>query len=209
MKRHGRLRFPPFHVPLLLAVIWSFVLVHLFTQPSQSEGESPGETLPVASGSPFLLLSPSTPSFYHHEFAQWTLQGDADSIRGVKQSTVPWTVWISTAETLFKSVGELGRLNPEWDETLPGWRGRWPIPWNAPDGTYRLCVDTSSWPTTLPPVTTQAFQVISRPLRRFKPGFGVLTLENLVPLDKISGPDGRKHLGALAEWAEFIGADAV
>ena len=41
-------------------------------------------------------------------------------------------------------------------------------------------------------------------------GFAVLPLEGLGSLSRFRGPNGGDpHIGAMAEWAEFIGADAV
>jgi hypothetical protein len=95
------------------------------------------------------------------------------------------------------------RLRPEGRGR---WSGRWPCPWNAPDGEYRLELSTP-----VAHVSSLPFRIARRKPRPFPQGFSVLTLESDLPLAglKVPAPDGRvKDWRGLLDWVEYMGADA-
>ena len=89
------------------------------------------------------------------------------------------------------------------------WTGRWPVPWNAPPGEYRLAL--AGRPELSRRLRTTPFRIAARVPRPMPDGFVVATLESVAPLSEFSarGPDGRRgDWRVLLDWAQWLGADA-
>jgi len=108
------------------------------------------------------------------------------------------------------TIGKKWSVELKYDEKNGGWRGRWPVPWNAPDGKYRIRI----W---LPPEMREKirlrdikFLIGRREPRKLKPGLCVMTMENMRPLKtmRVKGPDGETgDWKKLFDWLEFSGAN--
>jgi hypothetical protein len=89
------------------------------------------------------------------------------------------------------------------------WTARWPVPWNAPSGSYRPVL--LGRPELAERLETAPFRIGRRTPKPMPRGFVVATLESVTPLAtmKVKGPDGREtDWRGLLDWAKYIGADA-
>jgi hypothetical protein len=165
---------------------------------------------------PDILVQPDHPGFHHDQFVRWTVTlGPGGLPSSVKER--PLWAWVEKDGVPVKTVGGIERVKLSRRRREDAWTGRWPVPWNAPLGEYVVRLDTTSWSGVAPSTATARwsvrsvpFQILARPFKTLPPGYGVLTLESVHPLRNAPAPDGtRKDTTVLADWAEFIGADAV
>jgi len=154
-------------------------------------------------------LAPVKGEFYHDDFVDWTLTAAAPDLK--KQlKKMKLTAWVEKNGQPIVTVGRIEKLTMRYDATADVWRGRWPVPWNAPDGEYAIRVDTTSFPPEFPKLYQRPFKIVSRAFDPVPAGWGILTLEDMNNLDRITGPDGvKKDASSLVDWAEWIGADAI
>jgi len=148
--------------------------------------------------------------YFHDGLVEMTLQAGSAGLREtLRSSTGPWVAWVEKDGKPVVTIGEMKKVRLRYDKASSVWRGKWPIPWNAPDGAYDLKVDTAPF-TGIPDVETKPFVVKSRRFKVVPAGFGVVTLEGLGSLSRFPGPRGIPASGeSMAQWAEFMGADAV
>jgi hypothetical protein len=183
---------------VLVLMCYSLALGYVIFKPRETASVKPRPT--------GWVLAPERAGVFHDEWVDFSLTPPPASaaFRPLKDVTA----WVSRGTAPVTTIGELERVTLRYDRSAALWRGRWPVPWNAPDGNYQLNVDTTALPAGAK-IDAQTFQVASRAFEPLPAGFGVLTLEGFYPLDRIPGPDGKASLGALGDWARFIGADAV
>lgn len=150
-------------------------------------------------------------NYFHDDWVEVSLRPATDEARQIlRKSTAPVTAWVERGGKPVVTVGEMEKVRLAFDKTHGLWRARWPVPWNAPDGEYVLRVATAAFPAGLGALQEGRFNVVSRKFDPVPAGFGVMTLEGLAPLTRFVGPaGGESRVSAMAEWAEFIGADAV
>ncbi len=173
-------------------------------------------------GAPLVSWSPAAPSFslrleadketyLHDDLVEIRLRpGSEEAGQTLRSSTAPLTAWVERDGMAVVTIGEMEKVRLLFEKTPGFWRARWPIPWNAREGDYALRLATAALPAGLGAVQEGTFRVAARPFEPVPAGFGVLTLEGLGALQRFVGPDGGEpHSGAMAEWADFIGADAV
>ena len=89
------------------------------------------------------------------------------------------------------------------------WTGRWPCPWNAPAGEYRL--ELAGAEALGDRLQARPFRITYRRPRPLPPAFAVLTLECDMPWAglRVQAPDGTtKDWRGLLDWVEYVGADA-
>jgi len=108
------------------------------------------------------------------------------------------------------TIGKRWSVELKYDEKSSHWQGRWPVPWNAPEGKYRIRI----W---LPPelrekirLRNRKFFIARRKPRKLNPGLCVMTMENIRPLKtmRVRGPDGEwGDWKKLFDWVEFSGAN--
>jgi hypothetical protein len=156
-----------------------------------------------------VVLAADKADHFHDEFVELTLRAETPALLDLLKSTGPYNAWVERDGRRVITIGELAQVRLRYDQDEGLFRARWPVPWNAPDGEYRLRLSSGPWPAGLPPVETGTFRVNSRPFTPIPPGFAVLTLEGYRALDKIPGPDGVADAGGFPSWAEFVGADAL
>lgn len=176
----------------------------------KSHGESLVSWTPVAPDLS-LQLQAGKEAYFHDELVDIILQPASEDARQLlRKSTAPLTAWVEWKGEPVVTVGELEKVRLLFDTGSDMWRARWPVPWNAFDGDYHLQISTRSFPPGMGALTKGRFQVISRKFDPVPAGYAVLPLEGLGSFYRFRGPDGGEpHLGAMAEWANFIGADAV
>ncbi len=156
-----------------------------------------------------LFIEPLRAEFYHDQFLEWTLRAQPAALDW-KLRKMKFNTWLERSGERVVSVGDIRETVLRYDKKAGLWRARIPCPWNAPAGDYAIRVDTSALPVESLRLRARPLRVADRAFKPLPPGFGVLTLESIGPLRKLLAPDGtRKDGTALAEWAEFIGADAV
>lgn len=158
-----------------------------------------------------LQLQADKETYAHDDLVTLTLRPATEEARQLlKRSTVPVTAWVEREGIPVVTVGEMERVRLAFDKTRGFWQARWPVPWNAPDGNYFLRLATSALPSGLGAIHEGSFSVASRVFDPVPAGFCVLPLEGLGSLQRFTGPNGGGPSGvAMAEWADFIGADAV
>lgn len=176
----------------------------------KKHGESLVSWTPVAPDLS-LQLQTAKADYFHDELVELMLQPASDEGRELlRKSTVPFTAWVEWKGKPVVTIGEFEKVRFLFDKESKAWRARWPVPWNAFDGSYFLQMSTPSLPIGIGPVTKGSFRVVSRTFDPVPAGYAVLPLEGLGSFYRFRGPDGGEpHLGAMAEWANFIGADAV
>lgn len=155
------------------------------------------------------MLASDKDEHFHDEFVSITLRAETPQMLELLKSTGPYAVRVERDGRRVPTVGQMDQVRLNFDPDQGLFRARWPVPWNAPDGEYRLRLSSGPWPAGLPAPETGSFRVVSRPFNPIPTGFAVLTLEGYRPPDRIPGPDGSYGVGSIPAWAEFIGADAI
>lgn len=158
-----------------------------------------------------LVLRPDREIYAHDALVEFLLEPASPKITAaLRASTAPFHGWVERGGRPVETVGVLTRVRLRHDATAGIWRARWPVPWNAPDGDYDLRLDTAALPSGITAVRQGGFRLASRTFEPVPAGLGVLTLEGQGSLARFAGPDGGEpRLSALAEWADYIGADTV
>jgi hypothetical protein len=121
----------------------------------------------------------------------------ADDLRGV----------ITRSGDAVTTVGKIKEL--KWRKREDGvFVARWPVPWNPPLGKYRaeVVADTRSGPTE----AAADFTVVGRKPKRPAKPLCVVTLESDGKWERlrVASPGENHDWRALADWADFMGADA-
>lgn len=166
---------------------------------------APPERAPVTG----IALAADKTDHFHDEFVEITLRAETPALLELLRSTGPYVARVERDGRRVTTVGEMSAARLTFDRAQGLYRARWPVPWNAPDGTYQLRLSSQPWPAGAPPAQEGAFRVRSRAFKPLRPGYAVLTLEGFRALDRIPGPDGVKSIEGFPAWAEFIGADAL
>ncbi len=106
-------------------------------------------------------------------------------------------------------IGGLERPFMRFDDKAGVWAGLWPCPWNASAGQYSLKLADFEGAGRF--LKEGGFAISYRKSAVMPKGFSVLTYESDPPSAnfRVRGPDGAvKNWEALADWAEYAGADA-
>jgi hypothetical protein len=158
-----------------------------------------------------LVLRPDRETYAHDAMVEFLLEPASPKVTAaLRASTAPFHGWVERDGRPVETVGVLSRVRLRYDATAGLWRARWPVPWNAPDGDYDLRLDTAALPAGLGALRQGGFRLASRPFEAVPAGMAVLTLEGQGSLARFAGPDGgAPRISALAEWADYIGADTV
>ena len=156
-------------------------------------------------------LKTSQDAYFHDAFVEWTLSVPPGStlFDKLSSSTAPWVTWVEKDGAPVTTIGMMREAPLVFSTGTRSWSARWPVPWNAPDGTYAVRLDTAAWPAGEKTPAFPTFKIQSREFKPVPKGFGVLTLEGHAPFHVFRAPDGQKRASAMAEWAEFMGADAL
>lgn len=109
------------------------------------------------------------------------------------------------------SVGGLKALLLHYNNKLHQFEGKWPIPWNAPDGDYTANLVIPR-PHKEPLEFSTLFTISRKKPTAIPPGPGILTLESTSYLKnaKIKDPNGYTgNWENIFSWAEYLTADTV
>ena len=125
-----------------------------------------------------------------------------------KQRILPAIIYrgISPVST----IGKRWSVELKYDEKNGRWQGRWPVPWNAPEGEYRVEIWLSSELKERMRLGECKFFIARRKPQKLNPGLSVMTMENMRPLKtmRVKGPDGEwGDWKKLFDWVEFSGAN--
>ncbi len=155
-------------------------------------------------------LVPTAPEFYHDQFVEYRFIVADPKIRKALLKLNPEMVVTTKEGQIVPTVGKVAKVALKPQEAKDDFLARWPVPWNAPDGEYQVRVDTTSFLPEWPKLKYKPFKIVSREFDPIPKGWGVLTLEDLNSLNNLTAPDGtKKDATALADWADFIGANAI
>jgi len=154
-----------------------------------------------------IFLSTEKKSYLHWEFIKITARIKNKKF-AEKYKNEPFYISVYKEKDKIITIGGLGKIPLIYNNKKNLWEGRWPCPWNAPDGKYRA----EPFIAQNIKFSAKNFLIIRRELKRcFPSGFGVLTFENMAPLSKIKiiNPEGYEtNWRGMFDWTEFVGADA-
>jgi hypothetical protein len=108
------------------------------------------------------------------------------------------------------TIGKRWSVGLKYNEKDGRWQGRWPVPWNAPEGKYRIKIWLPSELKKKIRLRQRKFFIARRKPQKLNPGLCVMTMENMRPLKtmRVKGPDGEwGDWKKLFDWVEFSGAN--
>jgi len=153
-----------------------------------------------------LMLNATQKKYRHYDFVVFHL----DHL-GKSPNNTNLVVFIEKNNISLTSIGGIKGTLLAYNPSLHQYEARWPVPWNAPGGTYtaKLIIPREKKP---PQVLTTTFEIERVTPPAVKPGLGVLTLESTTYLEsaKIKDPDGVVgNWENIFSWADFLTADAI
>jgi hypothetical protein len=152
-----------------------------------------------------LAVTTSQPAYLRYDIVEVRVAVDRDELGDVAVENVRGV--ITRGGEAVTTVGKIKELT--WREREDGvFVARWPIPWNPPLGKYRaeVVADTASGPVE----AAADFAVAGRKPKRPAKPLCVVTLESDGKWERlrVASPGENRDWKALADWAEFMGADA-
>ena len=152
-------------------------------------------------------LYPGRAAYGHDEFVDIILKTRDPALRSDWNSQPP-SVVVTRQGLPVPTIAGLRRVRLV---PSPGgaWVGRWPCPWNAPAGEYRL--ELSGAAALGDRLQTRSFRIAYRRPKPLPKALAVLTLESDMPWSglRVQAPDGTtKDWHGLLDWVEYVGADA-
>lgn len=117
---------------------------------------------------------------------------------------------------VYKGTSPVPTIGKKWSVKLKyngkddSWQGKWPVPWNAPEGEYRVKIWLSPKLKKKVRLRECRFFISRREPRELTPGLCVMTMENMRPLKtmRVKGPNGETgDWRKLLDWVEFSGAN--
>lgn len=179
----------------------------LFKDKTESSARNDAEPTPTFS----LRLKAEKDAHHHFDFVAVELTAGSSAVKNaLRTSTHTFHFTVERDSQTIATVGQTERTRLRYDAGAGLWRGRWPVPWNAPDGTYQLRLSTAHLPVDTAGLEEGVFRVESRAFEPVPKGFAALTMEGMGSLSRFVGPDGGEpRATALADWADFIGADTL
>ena len=148
------------------------------------------------------------PVYLHYEFIELRLRTRDLGLRA-KWSASPPSARVTRGGALVPTVAGIREVPLRWDGSKQAWLGRWPCPWNAPDGPYSIeLLGPSEEGHRL---RSRPFHIVRRVPKHLPPRFAALTWESVRPLASLTvqSPDGTlKDWRGLLDWVEYAGADA-
>ncbi|MDD2772498.1 MAG: hypothetical protein PHP45_02265 [Elusimicrobiales bacterium] len=157
-----------------------------------------------------ITLSPVKPVYYRDEIIRAGLFTRNTALRARWQSSPPVVRLLDGAGRPLKGIGGQQAFYMERGSSGNYWRGAFACPWNLPPGKYRLSLEGGGYDKKN--LHIRPVEIARRVPAVLPPGFVVLTMEyaNDYRSLKIKLPDGRFAGGeGVAEWAKYLGADAV
>ena len=152
-----------------------------------------------------LVVTTAQPAYLRYDIVEVRVAVDRDELGDVAVENVRGV--ITRGGEAVTTVGKIKELT--WREREDGvFVARWPIPWNPPLGKYRaeVVADTASGPVE----AAADFAIAGRKPKRPAKPLCVVTLESDGKWERlrVASPGENRDWKALADWAEFMGADA-
>lgn len=93
-------------------------------------------------------LKTTQDAYFHDAFVEWSLSVPTGSnlFDKLSASTSPWVTWVEKDGTPVTTIGMLREAPLVFSTATRSWSAHWPVPWNAPDGSYSVRLDTRAWP---------------------------------------------------------------
>jgi len=147
-------------------------------------------------------------AYGHDEFVEIRLRS-RDPVLRERWLQSPPRARVLRGDAAMETIGGLREAVLGWDEGRSAWVGRWPCPWNAQPGEYRVELATEI--PKQKALRIRAFRIERRRPAPLPARFAVMTWESARPLATLSvrAPDGQmKDWRGLLDWTEYVGADA-
>jgi len=158
---------------------------------------------------PIIYLETEKRNHFHFDFVEiYARTRDKHFKQEFKQRTLKALVY--KGKSPVPTIGKRLFVELRYDQRDGRWSGKWPVPWNAPEGEYKVKLWVSSEKENKVRLRGGRFWITRRAPRELSPGLCVMTMENMRPLKTIpvKGPDG--EVGSwrkLLDWVEFSGAN--
>ncbi|MBI4386881.1 MAG: hypothetical protein HY551_05835 [Elusimicrobia bacterium] len=156
-------------------------------------------------------------AYYRYEFVELRLR-TRDVALETSWKRAPMRARVLRDGVPITTIANLSEVDLRWDAARRVFIGKWPCPWNAPEGEYvPVLVDAAErGGAPLPAeiesrIETAPFRIVHRKPRPLPRRFVVLTMETAKSLAgmKIKAPDGRiRDWRGMIDWAEYVEADA-
>ncbi|MBA7466746.1 hypothetical protein ES707_01936 [subsurface metagenome] len=159
--------------------------------------------------SPDIYLETKKNTHLHYDFVDISARARNRHFKeDFKQRILPVIIYrgISPVPT----IGKKWSVGLKYDENDGRWQGRWPVPWNAPEGEYRVKIWLPPEPKNRMRLRECRFFIARRKPQKLNPGLCVMTMENMRSLKtmRVRGPDGEwGDWKKLFDWVEFSGAN--
>jgi len=156
-----------------------------------------------------IYLGTEKRSHFHYDFVDiFARTRDRHFKEEFKDTTLKALVYrgISPVPT----IGKRWFVELKYDGRDGRWRGKWPVPWNAPEGQYTVKLWAPPEMKKKMRLRGGRFLITSRRPRALTPGLCVMTMENMRPLKtmRVKGPDGEVgNWRKIFDWVEFSGAN--
>jgi hypothetical protein len=161
--------------------------------------------------------------YYRYQIVNLSLK--PDSRLKVNPDSASLQVSFRHGDSLISGVGNCAEIALRYDKKDSIWRGTWAMPWNPPLGSYQAVLSVtskqakvdsitllSSYVTTLLLSDSTAFVIKSRTPQTIPDGFCAMTIEsagNMLNAKLPSPVKNQRHWTNFADWAKYLGADAV
>ncbi len=159
---------------------------------------------------PGIGLLTDSKTYLHYDYVDINASpGSEDILNQLKNRRI--VAFVYRGEELVSTIGYKKFIYLAYDSKNKTWRGRWPVPWNAEEGEYKVKL------RYLPisgkkqfRVSECAFKIRSRKPAKLNPPVSILTLEYSKPFNKMKIRDMNGKPGGwrnIFKWADFMGVD--
>jgi hypothetical protein len=153
--------------------------------------------------------------YYRYQLVKLSLK--PDSLLKISPDSSFLQISFHHGDSLISGVGSCSKINLDYDKTDSAWRGTWAMPWNPPLGVYQAVLNAYSGiakkdSSTLLFSDSVTFIVRSRVPQPIPDGFCAMTIEsagNMLNAKLPSPVNDKRHWTNFADWAKYLGADAV
>ncbi len=156
-----------------------------------------------------VLLDTTRTAYYHYDFIEPRLRARDPELRR-RWTQRPPRVLVSRNGAPLTTIAGIREVELRWDEGRVAFVGRWPCPWNAPDGRYELSLVGADGELR-DRLIVSGFEIRRRRPRPLPQRFVAVNWESVRPLDtlRVTAPDGaQKDWRGLLDWVRYAEADA-
>ena len=188
-----------------LAVVTAAAVFISCRPAAKTPGAKAGPAPKAAPAGP-LVVATDKPKYLRYDIVEVRVKGNAAKLGTLAAGDLAGV--ITRDGKVVATVGKITTLKfrPRGPNEFAA---RWPIPWNPPLGTYRAGVTARA-----PGGNVSAyadFEITGRKVARPPKPFCVVTLESDGKWERlgVDSPGPNHNWKALADWAQFMGADAL